>query len=787
MIDQKTLKSLEYDKVLTKISDFAVLKRTKRIICDLKPSTDKQTVEIQLNKTSEAFKLLFTYGVSGVEFFDDITDEPERAKKGATLNMAELLRVSRLLKSSRIVSNGILSVTDESIKLIPEIAERLYCDQYLEKEITSKILSDEKVADNASEKLFGIRKKIKKLNEQIREKLNWYVRSGSKYLQDNLVTIRNDRYVIPVKSEHRSEVKGFIHDQSSTGSTLFIEPVEVLELNNQLRIAVGEEASEVQEILYDLSHKISLIADNLAYNVENVCEIDELEAKAIYAYKTKSVMPLLRSDGTINIISGRHPLIDKNKVVPLTVKLGDGYQYLLITGPNTGGKTVTLKMTGLFVLMSMSGIFLPSVGGTEISVFENVFCDIGDEQSIEQSLSTFSSHVKNLVNITENANDKSLVLIDEIGAGTDPDEGSALAQAVIKYLLSFRTNGIITTHYSKLKEFAFVDKRIMNASMDFNPETFEPLYKLNIGTPGSSNAIEISSRLGLSDAITAEANSLMSGEKISFENVLKEAEKVRQASENELARYKELTSKIEQEYVEIEKKSKALTLEREKLMAEARSLSRKVVNEKLDEAEELVDKIKEILEKEEINSGDLIKARTLKNQLENKKYNLSEDDEAPLDLIPLKESDLVEGKEVYVKSLADTGVILNVNLKKHRIVVQVGGMKFTVKENALFNFKRAPENKKRVNVTVKREISSEFKNELNVIGKDRNEALIEVENFIDQAVLHNATTVSIIHGVGFKVLSTAIHAYLKKHPQVKEYRFGRYGEGENGVTIVTLK
>lgn len=788
MIDNKTLKSLEYDKVLTLISSYAVLKRTKTAILETKPLLDLNEILLELDKTEEAYKLLFDYGVSSVEFFDDITDELSRAKKGSTLNLAELLRVARLLKSSRIVRNGILAITDEKITKIPEICERLYCDQYLEKEITSKILSDEKVSDNASEKLSSLRKKIKKLNEQIRERLNWYIRSGEKYLQENIVTIRNDRYVVPVKSEHRSQVKGFVHDQSATGSTVFIEPVEILEFNNQLRIAQTEEALEIQAILQDLSHKVSLIADSLEYNLENICEIDTLEAKATYAYKTRAKKPFMTNGKTLEIINGRHPLIDAKEVVPLTVKLGNGYNYLLITGPNTGGKTVTLKLTGLFSVMAQSGMFLPATEGTTLPVYQKIFCDIGDEQSIEQSLSTFSSHVKNLVKITENADSDSLCLIDEIGAGTDPDEGSALAQAVIEHLLDLSSYGIITTHYSKLKEFAFIEKRIKNASMDFNPETFQPLYKLNIGTPGSSNAIEIAKRLGVSHEITKKANSHLSSEKVSFENVLKEAESARQQSLLELEKNRLITEKIESEYKEVAKRNEELKKEKERLLTSAKSESRRIISEKAEEAEELIEEIKEILKKDEITSGDLIRARTLKNKLEDKKYSLEPEEETPENITPVIPEKLFIGKSVYVKSLSSIGDVVSINLKRKQVVVLVGGIKFTVKPDVLFDYKMKEQRKEnKPTVKIKREISSDFKTEINVLGLDRNEAIIEVENFIDQAVVHNAVNITIVHGVGMKVLSTAIHAYLKKNKFVKEFRFGRYGEGENGVTVVTLK
>ncbi|MGN0818942.1 MAG: endonuclease MutS2 [Christensenellaceae bacterium] len=788
MIDERTLKSLEFDKVLQKVGEYAVLKRTKSLILQLKPQIELERVRSELDKTEEAFKLLFDYGISGIEFFDDITDELERSKIDSVLNLAELLRVARLLKCSRLLSNSVLAINDETIVKIPDICMRLYCDQYLEKEITTKILSDEKIADNASERLYSIRQKIKKLNEDIREKLNYYLRKGDKYLQDSVVTIRNDRYVIPVKSEYRNEVKGFVHDKSRAGSTLFIEPVEVLELNNQLRGAIYDEALEIQEILRDLSQKIKLIADKLCYNLENIFELDEIFAKAIYAYKTKSVKPDVNGKHVVDIKRGRHPLIDKDKVVPLDIRLGEDYNYLLISGPNTGGKTVSLKLLGLCVLMAETGIFLPCASGSCVSVFKNVFCDVGDEQSIEQSLSTFSSHIKNIIHITENADNDSLVLIDEIGAGTDPDEGSCLALAIIKYLLSFKTYGIITTHYSALKEFAMTTKSIMNASMDFDAKTFAPTYNLKTGIPGNSNAIEISSRLGLSDKITADAVSFLSDDKISFENVLKKAEETRRESQRVLDEYKRLMNEARLEYQKAKESRLALEKERENLLANAKSVSRKMINEKVEEADEILQKIIEISKNREIDGGMVITARTLKNRLEDKKY--SEDrSERIFDKKPLKTTEIVKNKVVFVNSLQQNGVIVSVNANKKKAFVEVNGIKYNVNfsDLSVAENKESKKTEASPKVIVTRRISNDVVTEINVIGKDKIEALCEVEQFIDGAISHNLNTVRIIHGVGLKVLSTAIHSYLKNNKHVKEYRFGAYGEGENGVTIVTLK
>lgn len=783
----KTLKTLEYDKVLNLVSQYAVLKGTKQRLVLCTPFSDINEVNVALSKTWEAYKLLFDYGVSGVDFFDEPSDEIEKAAKGALLSLSELIRAARLLKSSRIIRNSFTSVVDDSIVYLPEKAASLYCDQYLEKEILAKILSDEKVADNASEKLFQLRRKIKKLNEQIREKLNSYIHAGDKYLQENIVTMRGDRYVIPVKSEYRSKIKGFVHDQSSTGSTVFIEPVEVLELNNQLRVTVVEESAEVEEIIRDLSHKIGMIAEQLTYNAELIRDIDEYCARAIYAYKTKSIRPNVNEKGIIDIKRGRHPLIDGKFVVPIDVKFGKDVHYLLITGPNTGGKTVTLKLIGLFTVMAASGLFLPCAYDTQICLFKEIFCDVGDEQSIEQSLSTFSSHVKSLVEITDNVTNESLVLIDEIGAGTDPDEGSALAQAIIDKLLDARSYGIITTHYGRLKEYAYARNDIVNASMDFDSLTFAPIYKLNIGVPGTSNAIEIAARLGLSKQITDCATSLLSDGKISFENVLREAEKTRKIAENERNELSESLKKAKEELAFIEREKQRIAIEREKLFAQAKAESRRIVNDKLDEADELVEKIKDILDKEEISSADIITARTLRNKLEEKKYNLTDNDEEPLMLKPCQIDTVKNGDKVFIKSTGSYGVITSVNAKKCECFVSIGNMRMSVKIRDLFFSANQRSTSKKTAVKVSVEPVTAFKNELNIIGKRREEAMDETIKFLDQAVMCGAAELRIVHGKGQKILRQAVHEILRKSKCVLEFRLGKYGEGEDGVTIVKLK
>ena len=788
MIEKRVLTTLEYNKILTLCAKHAVLDFSKQIIKELTPLADFEDVSFLLKKTSEAYKLLFTHGVSGIEFFDPITDELDRAKRGSVLSMGELLRVARILRSSRIVYNSITSIVDEEIVALRSIAESIYFDKYLEEDITTKILSEDKIADTASEKLYQIRRKIRRLNEQVKEKLNYYVRSQSKYLQDSIVTMRGDRYVVPVKSEFRGQIKGLIHDQSSTGSTLFVEPVEVLELNNDLKTAAIEEKLEIEKILTELTEKIGLIAGRIENNIDCLCELDICYAKAIYSYSLKATMPVLNSNGYINIIKGRHPLIDRNKVVPVSVSLGSGYNYLLITGPNTGGKTVTMKLVGLFTLLTATGFFIPASEGSSISVFTKVFCDIGDEQSIEQSLSTFSSHMKNVIDVTERVDSSSLVLLDEIGAGTDPEEGSAIAHAVLEHLIESGSKGIVTTHYTALKEYAFTEDRIMNASMDFDEMTFAPLYRLNIGLAGSSNAIKIASKLGLPPTLIEKAKSFLKEDKISFEKVIEEAEKTRRKAELQLLEYEKLNQDKQAELDKLKLERVKFDKEREKFYANAKIESRRIINESLEDAEEIVAELKEILEKDEIDGGDLIKARTLRNKLEEKKYKLETEapvtfTETPIDISKLKIND-----RVFVASMNSEGVVITINKKKSVCDVQLGNARVTVKMSDLYVPAKKPK-KDKVGATVKidRANFTAALTQVNVIGKNLDEALVEVEAFIDKALVSGLHEVKIIHGVGLRILSKGIHAFLKKHPRVDEYRFGKYGEGEHGVTFVILK
>ena len=786
MIFKKTLKAIEYDKITDEVKSYAVLEKTKQDIASFEPSSDLSVCNRLLCETREAYDLLFKFGVQGIVYFDDITDELKRVDVGGVLNNGELLKVSKNLKSARILRSSVSTINDDSIVIFKELVSRIYVNDEFEKEITSKIISPEEMSDYASSKLAIIRKKIRDINAKIRNQLNSYIRGNlGKYLQESVVTMRGDRYVIPVKSEYRSQVKGFIHDQSASGSTVFIEPEIVMELNNELKKTLFDEAEEMYKILVDLTQKVSFITQSLRYNLENISYADLCYARAKYSFFNKCSIPILNDKGIIDVKRGRHPLINKDKVVPVSFSLGKDYNFLLITGPNTGGKTVTLKMLGLFTVMSMSGLYIPADDESKISVFSGVYCDIGDEQSIENDLSTFSSHIKNLIYILNSATNKSLILLDEIGAGTDPDEGSALALSIIKKLLDIDCYGIITTHYSRLKEFAFEDSRIENACMEFNAETLKPLYRINIGIPGSSNAIDIAKTLGLEENIVNDAYSNLSSDKVSFEKVLKRAEESRLKADR-------LSNELSLTLLEKQKELEKLKLDRDNLLVEkerikqsAKQEVKRIVAERLEEAEEIIDELKSILKKVGLESKEVFRASELKNRLSNSKY-LEPDIVLPIELKKSNITDIVPGNTIFVKSLGTKAKVLSIKPNKKSIEVLIGDIKTNVKISDVYNSEKDDIKQDKVKV-FKQNVKPSFESRLNVVGKTSFEALEDVELFIDSAIVSGLEEITIIHGVGEGILLKNIRDYLKKDSRVKEFRRGKYGEGENGVTIVKLK
>ena len=635
-----------------------------------------------LNETAEADRVLFEYSLSPSFAVDDIGDILVKAKKGATLAIPDIMKVGRSLRVSRRLKYTIDKVKD--CPLLADMAMGLFENETLEKKIFDAFLSETEVADNASNELRAIRIRIRKLNDNVRSKLQLFITSPqySKYLQDNIITVRGDRYVIPVKSDCKGTIPGLVHDQSASGSTLFVEPMQIVELNNELKVELVNEQLEIEKILRNFSNQIEGCADGITYSYNTVVDMDMVFAKAQLAREYKATKPELNEDGVIDIRAGRHPLIDQKKVVPVSLALKKDEKMLLITGPNTGGKTVTLKLVGLFTLMAMSGLFIPAKSAN-LSIFDGVYSDIGDEQSIEQSLSTFSSHIKNTIGILDVITDKSLVLFDELGAGTDPGEGAALAVSIAEYLLRVGAKSFITSHFNDLKEFSLVTKGVVAASMEFDSNTFCPTYKLVMGAIGSSNALAIAKKLGLSDEIIENAKSKISVEKRQFDNVLTAAEKTRmKAAElvSEASIDRENAAKALKD-AEIEKKR--IEEKREKLDESIRKETKRLIENSVEEANDILEQIKEILNKPQVEDKDLFEARKLKKQLE----NMTADYEKEAVVEDVKDdSPLKIGDNVFVKSLQKKGKLTSIN-QRGEAVVAFGKLTTKVKKDDYYKVK----------------------------------------------------------------------------------------------------
>ena len=785
-MENKNYQKLELDKILLSVSNFAVTDKGRLKILDTKPFKKVEEVRLLLDCTAECDKILYTHGAGKVEFFGSVEDNIERASKGSALSCSELLDTNALLRSARIAYENISRINDESIIIMREKADRLYFDKALEDDISEKIVSVEQVSDFASDRLYSIRSRIRSLNEKIRVKLSEYLSKDARYLQDGIVTIRNDRYVIPVKAEYKNQVRGFVHDRSQTGATFFIEPEYVLELNNELIALTIDEREEVEAILRSLSKRIGNLKDSLFADIEILADIDACLARAEFGYQKKCTKPEINGRGYINIIKGRHPLLDKDKTVPVSIELGKNYDFLLLSGANTGGKTVTLKMCGLFSLMAQCGLFVPASKGSSLAVFDNIFCDIGDSQSIEENLSTFSSHVLNIKNICDGVTVNSLVLIDELGGGTNPDEGQALAKAIVTHFLKIGCKGIVTTHFTPLKEFAYSNDRIENASMEFDAQTLKPLYRIKIGLPGASNAIAISRRLGLGEKILNDALNFMTEGARNFENVLKSAEESRVKAEEKLSSVQSLENEWKRKVDEVNKKIEEINREKEKISRSARSETRRIIAERCETADEILKEIENIFKAEEISQSDLIKARTLKNKLSDISYEEEEIKNKISGFIPANRANLKCGATVFIEKTQSRGQVIFISNKKDEIEVLCGSIKMHCKFADL-QIISGDEQKKEKTKVIKHMPPSRPLLEINVLGMTVEEALYEVDNFIDRAVTDNLEEIKVIHGVGTGRLKNAIAQHLKGKKNVESFRLGKYGEGETGVTVIKLK
>lgn len=682
MFDAKSLNTLEYPQILARLSDFAQSQGGKKKARCLVPFETISEADDALNETAEADKVLFEYSLSPNFAVDDVADILIKAKKGAVLSIADILKVGRSLQVAHRIKKTLTGVKD--CPILYDIASRLYENEPLEKSIFEDFLSETEVADNATAELRQIRIRIRKLNDNVRTKLQLFITSPqySKYLQDSIVTMRGDRYVIPLKSDFKGSIPGLVHDQSASGSTLFVEPMQVVELNNELKVELVNEQLEIERILRNFSSTIMGSADNISWSYQNIVDLDMIFAKAQLAREYKAVRPTLNDEGYIRISGGRHPLIDGHKVVPVSLQLEKEDKMLLITGPNTGGKTVTLKLVGLFTIMAMSGLYVPAKQA-DISVFDGVYSDIGDEQSIQQSLSTFSSHIKNTIGILDIITPKSLVLFDELGAGTDPGEGAALAVSIAEHLLKVGCKSLITSHFNDLKEFALVTRGVVAASMEFNSETFSPTYKLVMGAIGASNALAIAQKLGLNENIINSAKSKISAEKRQFDNVLTAAEQTRmKAAElvNEASIDRENAAKALKD-AQIEKKR--IEEKREKLDESIRKETKRLIENSVEEANDVLDKIKEILNKPQIEDKDLFEARKLRKQLETMSADYEK--EAVVDDVP-DNSPLKIGDNVFVKSLQKKGKLVAIN-QRGEAQVSFGKLTTKVKKDDYYKVK----------------------------------------------------------------------------------------------------
>lgn len=790
-MDERTLKVLEYNKIIDKLASMTLSTMGREMVENLKPSSNLAEVSIMQQETGEAVSIILRKSSVPFEGLNDIRGALKRADIGSTLDPGDLLRICDHLRCARRMK-GLLEEDEKAdYSIIGDLISGLTAIKKLEDEISNCIVGEEEVSDRASTTLYNIRRQIRDKNNSIREKLNSIIRSPeySKALQDAIVTVRGDRFVVPVKSEYRGSFQGLIHDQSSSGSTLFIEPMAVVEMNNDIKELKAKEKTEIERILRELTQKVAENIDCISVNNDILSQLDFIFAKAKLALELKCMPSSINNKGYIHIKNARHPLIDPDVVVPNNIDLGKYFNELVITGPNTGGKTVTLKTVGLLTLMACSGLQIPANEGSSVSVFDNIFADIGDEQSIEQSLSTFSSHMTNIVKIMSEATNNSLCLFDELGAGTDPTEGAALAMAILDDLYSRGAKVIATTHYSELKVFALQREGVENASVEFDVETLRPTYKLLIGVPGKSNAFEISKRLGLDQYIIDKARELISSENLEFEDLIMNLQENTRIAENEREQAERLRREIQSIREEYEDRKQRLDSARERVMNEAKQEARKVIKEAKEEADRLIREIRAAAESAESERNKQMEEarKKLKERLDKAEGSITEAGTSRSDLKPLK--NVKPGDTVFITNLNQSGSVLTPPDDRGEVAVQVGIMKINVH---IFNLmrKEGGEQKQKFLQSLSGVSGAKSKSispSLDLRGQTLDDALINVDKYLDDAYLAFLNEVTIIHGKGTGVLRQGIVDMLRNHSHVKSYRPGAYGEGGIGVTIVEIK
>ena len=787
----KALKVLEYDKIIEMLLDLTEGELARDLVEKLEPSNDIDEIRRMQEETSEAYMVLVRYGDIDYSAATHIKHLVSKASLGSMLFIEDLYDIMQnIFLVSSIKRYLKTSIEDENLKLkhLRGLYDSLASLDDLKKKLSMTIVARDEIADNASSTLRSIRRSKKLKNQAIEDKLNSYITSDKtkKYLQDAIVTMREGRYVIPVKNEYRSSVEGMIHDISQKGSTVFIEPMAVVKLNNELRELENEEKKEIERILYELSSEVSDYKAYLETNEEALKSISFIFARARLAREMRATEPILNDKGYVNLKNARHPLIAKDKVVPTTVELGDEYTSLIITGPNTGGKTVSLKTVGLITLMAKSGLNIPCDNNSSVAVFDKVYADIGDEQSIEQSLSTFSSHMKNIVHIVENAEYNDLVLFDELGAGTDPTEGAALAISILKLFRERRIRTMATTHYSQIKFYALTSEGVKNASMEFNVDTLSPTYRLIIGIPGKSNAFEISKRLGLDQKIIDSAKELLNENDTRFEDVLKAIEEDRTEIENKRIKINEENEEIERLREKLENKNKKLEDRQEAIINKAKEEAREIVKKAKSESAFIIDELKDIssLSKKE-DRRRLQEAKDYLRDLEDENRLKIKDNKKRTKEIP---KDIKLGESVRIISIDKFGEVETLPDEKGDLNIQVGIMSVRSNINDIERSESKEEVKvekktKSINKAKSRNISSE----INLIGRTVDEAILLLDKYLDDAYLARLKEVRIIHGKGTGTLRDAVRKYLQNSKHVIEYREADYTEGGSGATVAVIK
>ena len=785
-LNEKSLYTLELDQVLAQLAAAAVSEEAKERAAALQPEHDAEEVRQLLAQTSAACRMVERKGTPAFQGLKPVAASLNRADRGGSLNPAELLRIAGVLRCARLVKAYADGVE-------PNVLDPLFIEltpnRFLEDRITSSILSEEEIADSASSTLADIRRHIRAANAKIRDSLQKVINSPtySKYLQENIITIRSDRYVVPVKAEHKNDVPGLVHDVSGSGGTYFIEPIQAVNANNELRELLAKEQKEIERILAELSAEAANHRETIASDYEMLVQLDLIFAKARLSYEMHAMAPEVRTDGSLSLRRARHPLIDRKTCVPITVSLGVDFDGLIITGPNTGGKTVTLKTIGLLTLMAECGLHLPTDDGSFVSVFDAVLADIGDEQSIEQSLSTFSSHMKNIVEIVSSCDSSSLILFDELGAGTDPTEGAALAISVIEFCRRMGAKIAATTHYAELKVYGMKTDRVTNASCEFDVETLRPTYRLLVGVPGKSNAFNISRRLGLPEEIIKSARDLVNESDLNFEDVMDQLEQQRQAMEQARREAERLRLETEQQKQQSDRYYAEIKREREKAVQKARAEAQSIIetarltaNRTFEELKQMRRQMQENLDVQGLNAQQAALRRSL-NEAEDQLGEKRAPTERPK---PTRE--IVAGDTVELIKLGSKATVLAVN-KDGSLQLQAGIMKVTAQKDEVYLLENESQSVKKFIERTTRELrAAPAASELDLRGMTTDEAIQAMDIFLDNAILGNLASVRIIHGKGTGALRKAVQAALRRRKDIVGFRLGVYGEGEDGVTVVQI-